>query len=115
MTDSFDLTSTAKLESHDNEQISHLAAKVRNASPEFDGSDSQDDVVRAVLSDYLTELSEASQEAESLQDDVRGRLGLTEEAQDTPEKSEHTRPAEAAEGNTEAENKQAEIRNRILD
>ena len=111
MTNSFDLTETEELESsNDGEKVAHLASKVRNTSPEFDGSDTQDDVIRAVLSDYLTELSEASQEASELQEATRERLGLTqaEEATDTSQ-------GDSRGSQTEAEDKQEEIRNRILD
>jgi F0F1-type ATP synthase membrane subunit b/b' len=111
MTNSFDLTETAELESsNDGEKVSHLASKIRNASPEFDGSNSQDDVIRAVLSDYLTELSKASQEASELQEATRERLGLTE----VEEATDGTQ-ADSRRSQTEAEEKQDEIRNRILD
>jgi len=109
MTTEFDLTSTAELESQDGESVAHLATKVRNASPEFDGSDSQDDVIRAVLSDYLGELSATSEEATELQERTRERLGLTEaeEAQDDTQ-------ADSGGSQTEAEAKQDEIRERVL-
>jgi hypothetical protein len=109
MTDNFDLTETAELsESHNGEKVEHLASKVRNASPEFDGSDTQQDVIRAVLSDYLTELSEASEQASELQEATRERLGLTETAEASDTSQGDSR------GQTEAEDKQEEIRNRIL-
>ncbi|WP_144263721.1 hypothetical protein [Haloglomus irregulare] len=111
MTNSFDLTETAELsESHNGENVEHLASKVRNASPEFDGSDTQQDVIRAVLSDYLTELSEASEQASELQEATRERLGLTETAE-----ASDTSQGDSRGSQTEAEDKQEEIRNRILD
>lgn len=110
MTTEFDLTDTAELESHDGESITHLATKVRNASPEFDGTDSQDDVVRAVLSGYLGELSEASEEASELQQATRERLGLEEVAEARDDVDDETDGSE-----TEAEAKQAEIRSSILE
>lgn len=110
MATEFDLTDTAELESHDGESIAHLATKVRNASPEFDGSHSQDDVVRVVLQDYLGELSEASEEASELQQSTRERLGLEEVAEARDDVDDATDDSE-----TEAEAKQAEIRNSILE
>jgi F0F1-type ATP synthase membrane subunit b/b' len=111
MTNSFDLTETAELESsNDGEKVSHLASKVRNASPEFDGSDTQQDVIRAVLSDYLTELSEASEQASELQEATRERLGLTQ----AEEASDGTQ-SDSRGSQTEAEAKQDEIRSNILD
>lgn len=111
MTNSFDLTETAELESsNDGEKVAHLASKVRNTSPEFDGSDTQDDVIRAVLSDYLTELSEASQEATELQEATRERLDLAETAE-----ASDTSQGDSRGGQTEAEAKQDEIRSNILD
>lgn len=111
MTNSFDLTETAELsESHNGEKVAHLASKVRNTSPEFDGSDTQDDVIRAVLSDYLTELSEASEQASELQEATRERLGLTE-----AEEATDTSHGDSRNTQTEAEEKQDELRSRILD
>jgi F0F1-type ATP synthase membrane subunit b/b' len=111
MTDNFNLTETAELQSNnDGEKVAHLASKVRNTSPEFDGNDTQEDVIRAVLSDYLTELSEASEQASELQQETRERLGLTE----TAEASE-TSQGDSRGSQTEAEAKQEEIRSRIID
>jgi len=113
MTQEFDLTAEAELESADGERIEHLATKVRNASPEFDGSDSQDDVVRAVLSSYLSELSDTVQQQSELQERTRERLGLDDDAQLSGDESEHSDGTAGSQ--SPEEEKRDEIRNRILE
>jgi len=101
MSSGFDLTATEELSANRGESIASLATKVRNASPEFDGTHSQDDVVRQLLEERLSQLREEAEKAEEKRASLRSRMGLqsTEEASGSSQ--------------TEVEAKQAELRERI--
>lgn len=81
MTERFDLTSTEELSAGSGDSIDSLAVKVRNASPDFDGSTTQNEVIRSLLEERLASLEADRETAEEKRAELRNRLLGSDETQ----------------------------------